>query len=337
MALLKPGDMQAIQSASRANGLNPMVMAALVLKESAGKFSWTGNRIAIRQEGHYFYRLLPPDQRKIAVRAGLASPRMGAVKVPNSASARYSMLRLMQKINHDVALMSISMGAGQVMGAHWKRLGYASVEAMWQDAQTAPGQIRQMCKFVATDARLKKAINALDYKTIALLYNGKGYRKNRYDTELRRLYTMLNKNTMVTAYGGFPIENDNGWTPEQYEIFGKGIDVREFQERRGLVPDGDIGPITKDELTQFEQEVKDAEPKGTAVAVATAGAGGAGLLGTIAASSQDVQDTLWSLYPVTNMVSAISENAERIVGAVSALVVLFAIGAGIYKWMRKRG
>lgn len=333
MALLKPSDMQAIQSASRANGLNPMVMAAIVLKESAGKFSWAGNRIAIRPEGHYFYRLLPPDQRKIAIRAGLASPKAGAVKVPNSVSARYSMLALMQKINHSVALMSISMGAGQVMGDHWKRLGYASVDAMWQDAQTAAGQIRQMCKFVASDARLKKAVNTLDYKTIARLYNGPGYRKNKYDTELRRLYVLLNKNTMLAAYGGTP-ESDNGWTPEQHAIFSKGINVKEFQAERGLVADGDIGPITKEELAKFEEEVKDAEPKGKALAVATVGATGTGLLGTIAASSQDVQDTLWSLSPVTNMVGAISENAERIVGVATAAIVLFAIAAAIYKWMR---
>lgn len=334
MALLKPSDMQAVQSASRAAGLNPMVMAALVLKESAGKFTWAGNRIAIRPEGHYFYRLLPPDKRKIAVRAGLASPKAGAVKVPNSVNARYTMLGLMQKIDSDIALMSISMGAGQVMGAHYKRLGYHSVEQMWQDAQSAAGQIRQMCRFVSTDARLKKAVNSMDYKTIARLYNGPGYRKNNYDVELRRLVTELTRNTMLTAYGGKPEKAE--WTDAEYKLFSKGLDVKEYQESRGLVPDGELGPITAADLEQLDKEIKDAEPKGKALAVATAGATGTGLLGTIAASSQDVQDTLWSLSPVTDMVRAISENAERIVGIASALIVLFAIGAGIYKWMRAK-
>lgn len=333
MALLKPSGMQAIQSASRAAGLDPMVMTALVLKESAGKFSWAGNRIAIRPEGHYFYRLLPPDKRKIAVRAGLASPKAGAVKVPNSVSARYTMLALMMKIDKDAALMSISMGAGQVMGAHYKRLRYNSVEQMWQDAQSAEGQIRQMCRFVETDARLKRAVNARDYKTIARLYNGPAYRKNKYDTELKRLHDMLTRNTMLTAYGGDATKEDK-WSADEYKLFSKGVSVKEYQEQRGLVPDGELGPITKADLAQLDQEIKDAEPKGKALAVATAGATGTGLLGTIAASSQDVQDTLWSLSPVTNMVGAISENAERIVGVATAAIVLFAIGAAIYKWMR---
>lgn len=76
------------------------------------------------------------------------------------------------------AMESTSIGLPQIMGFHWKRLGYTSVDAMWDDFKA--GEIRQikaLIKFITTDSALLTAIQSLDWHTVALRYNGKKYRE----------------------------------------------------------------------------------------------------------------------------------------------------------------
>lgn len=77
----------------------------------------------IRWEGHYFDQRLAGDERDEARRKGLASPRAGAIKNPASQVKRWEILRDASRINAQAAFESASYGIGQVMGAHWQRLG----------------------------------------------------------------------------------------------------------------------------------------------------------------------------------------------------------------------
>ena len=80
------------------------------------------------------------------------------------------------KINPDAAMESTSIGLGQIMGFHYKRLGYRTVGAMWDDAKKGEDrQIWQMLKFLDTDTRMKKAIKDKNWHLIATYYNGSGY------------------------------------------------------------------------------------------------------------------------------------------------------------------
>ena len=72
------------------------------------------------------------------------------------------------------AIESCSWGAGQIMGFHWKRLGYASPMALMEDASTMAGQIRMMANFVVTDPKLYTALKNKDWTTFARIYNGSG-------------------------------------------------------------------------------------------------------------------------------------------------------------------
>ena len=79
--------------------------------------------------------------------------------------------------NPDKAMQSTSIGIGQVMGFNFKRLGYASVGAMWDDAKKGiDRQIWQMCKYIATDIKLISALKAHDWDGVASIYNGSGYK-----------------------------------------------------------------------------------------------------------------------------------------------------------------
>jgi len=80
--------------------------------------------------------------------------------------------------NKTAAMEATSIGIGQIMGEHWKRLGYESVNAMWDDAKKGiDRQIWQMCKFIATDIKLMSALKAHDWDGVATLYNGAKYKE----------------------------------------------------------------------------------------------------------------------------------------------------------------
>ncbi len=74
------------------------------------------------------------------------------------------------------ALSSISMGAPQVMGFNYRRLGYDSVQSMfYQFSRSANAQLLAMFDFVRGTSSSSSAIDALknrDYLTFANIYNG---------------------------------------------------------------------------------------------------------------------------------------------------------------------
>lgn len=79
--------------------------------------------------------------------------------------------------NPEAAMQATSIGIGQIMGFHFKRLGYASVGAMWDDAKKGiQQQFNQLLLFIKTDTQLWYAIEAKDWDTVAKRYNGAGYK-----------------------------------------------------------------------------------------------------------------------------------------------------------------
>ena len=104
-------------------------------------------------------------------------------------------------IDADSAMESTSIGLGQIMGFHWKRLGYNSVGEMWDDAKKGePQQVAQLVKFLQTDPALKKALEAKNWHRVATIYNGSGYKKlaekygrEPYDVSMRKEYEKYSK------------------------------------------------------------------------------------------------------------------------------------------------
>ena len=130
---------QEIERMAREAGLEPAALLAIAEVESGGRALATVNDKAeplIRFEGHYFDRLVEDGKREQARAKGLASPSMGAVKNPASQAARWAMLDKAMAIDRAAALQSVSWGIGQVMGSHWKALGYGSVERLVEEARS---------------------------------------------------------------------------------------------------------------------------------------------------------------------------------------------------------
>ena len=264
--------LQIIERVARENGIEPATLKAVAEVESGGRaFAMVGGRKEplIRFEGHYFDRLIGDDRRAEARKAGLASPRAGTVANPRGQAGRWQMLERAAQIDRAAALQSVSWGIGQVMGAHWKHLGFGSPEALAREARSGiEGQVRLMLRFIHAN-RLTSLLHARDWAGFARRYNGPAYAKNRYDVRLAAAHArhrgrgrasvpsapprrrgadlvrrgdrgeaVRDMQRMLTA-AGHPLPADGVFGPRTEAA------LRAFQSRHGLAIDGIYGPASR--------------------------------------------------------------------------------------------
>ncbi len=92
--------------------------------------------------------------------------------------------------NQTAAMESTSVGIMQVMGFHWKLLGFKSVGAMWDFAKKSEAnQVRLGLKFIQSNKKMYAALVNKDWPVFAYHYNGSQYKKFDYDIKLRNAYT----------------------------------------------------------------------------------------------------------------------------------------------------
>lgn len=256
--------MREIGTAARELGVEAAALAAVADVESGLKaFAEIDGRAEplIRFEGHYFDRRLAGPAREEARRQGLAAPRAGTVKNPASQAARWQLLSRAAAIDRKAAYESTSWGMGQVMGAHWAWLGYASVDALAAEARSgARGQLQLMARYI-DKAGLTEALRRRDWAAFARGYNGPGFRSNGYDGKLDRAYarhaaiggtaapaaTALRRGARGEAVRALQTAlTATGYALALDGVFGPATEraVRAFQARNGLVVDGIAGPAT---------------------------------------------------------------------------------------------
>lgn len=262
-------------------------LLAVVDVESAGVAFWNINGEAkppIRFEGHYFYGRLNKTQRAQAVKEGLASPTAGAIQNPDSYAGRYELLERAAKIDREAAYESTSWGLGQVMGANWKDLQFASVNELVEFSKSLTGQVELMIRFIETN-NLKDEIDEHRWGDFAARYNGPTYKKNAYDTKMAKAYTKYKGSTIVEADEATIIQLQtmlNKITPE-YALTLDGklgpktkAALKDFQLKNGLKSDGIYGGLTRGKiemvyLAQSNQTQQNAAIGGmTSIGVGTA-------------------------------------------------------------------
>lgn len=276
----------AIEKVAAEAGMEAAALLAVAEVESGGRaYAMIAGRRepVIRFEGHYFDRRLSGQARERARAQGLASPKAGGVANPQGQAARWALVERAAAIDRKAAWESVSWGLGQVMGAHWAWLGYASVDAMVAEARDGiEGQTRQMLRFIEK-AGLEEALRRRDWPAFARGYNGPAYRRNAYDTRLAAAYGRH----AGTVDGAAPACVDTA--PVRLKRGGQGDAVRDLQRRLGalghpLAHDGRFGAATEAAVRAFQHRS----------GLAPDGIAGPATLAAIAAAEAGLRDaSLW--------------------------------------------
>lgn len=95
------------------------------------------------------------------------------------------------KKDSNAAMESTSVGLMQVMGFHYKLLGFKSVGEMWDYAKKSEyNQLRLGLLFIKSNIKMFNALLKNDFATFAYYYNGSQYRKFNYDVRLIEAYKL---------------------------------------------------------------------------------------------------------------------------------------------------
>lgn len=160
--------------------------------ESAGSGFLDDGRPVILFERHWFYRLLKKEKgasfaEKVRQEHGdICNPSPGGYRGGLGAWERFERAA---QIDRDIAIQSCSWGRFQLMGFHWKVLGYPSPEVFYEKmSESEDWQLDGIVRFIKASPKLLKAIRSLDWSKVAHYYNGPNYAINKYDVKLEAAY-----------------------------------------------------------------------------------------------------------------------------------------------------
>lgn len=181
---MKTENIKSIRDLARVNKLPFDVLMAIVKVETPGYgFDSKTGKLLIQFEPSWFRKKAPNEP----------SGKWSVNKVDVQAREWPAFNDAFAK-NPNAAMETTSIGLPQIMGFHWKRLGYTSVGAMWDDFKR--GEYEQLCalvRFILTDSALLRAVKSRDWYRIAYIYNGANFvamarkwGRERYDWSLEK-------------------------------------------------------------------------------------------------------------------------------------------------------
>ncbi|WP_153785688.1 N-acetylmuramidase family protein [Pseudomonas sp. EMN2] len=206
--LLKHAD---LVQASQRLGVPVAAVYALNEVESKGRGFLDNGKPVILFERHIMYRQLQiaraegANVAQLQQRAKQLAVEYPALVNPKSGgyiggTAEHQRLAGARQIDDAAALESASWGAFQVMGYHWKRLGYASVHDFVECMRRSEAEhLEAFIRYIEGDVTLHKALKALKWAKVAELYNGADYKRNLYDVKLERAFELHQDRAMVPA------------------------------------------------------------------------------------------------------------------------------------------
>ena len=165
------------------NGYEYAMLNSIRKVESGGTgFDPVTGKIIIQFEPSWFKRK-KTDWQKDTKNVLWQSNKVGnqAVEWPAFNSAYAS--------NPNAAMESTSIGLMQVMGFHYRTLGFKTVGAMWDFAKISEAnQLELAIRYIKSIPALDKAVKEKNFRRIAYYYNGELYEKYDYHTRLETQY-----------------------------------------------------------------------------------------------------------------------------------------------------
>lgn len=168
-----------IESLAKANGYEYKALNAVIKVESGGiGFAKDTGKIIIQFEPSWFKRKSP-----------YTPSGKWSLNGVERQSQEWIAFNDAFKLNPNAAMESTSIGLMQVMGFHYKSLGFKTVGEMWDYAKISEAnQLDLAIKFIKLNPKLDKALKEKDWATFAYYYNGSQYKKFNYDTRLAAAY-----------------------------------------------------------------------------------------------------------------------------------------------------
>lgn len=185
-----------IRAAANTLGVETAVLLAMMDVECRGSgFNADGTPV-ILFERHIFWRLLgeirwfTKRRQLMLTHPQICNPKPGGY---GRSSSQHAKLDMAARLHRDCALQSASWGLGQVMGFHWQKLGYPSLQAFVNDMYASEAkQLHAMVRYIQVFGLADK-LQHKNWASFAHGYNGPAYRKNRYDEKLAMAYRKHSK------------------------------------------------------------------------------------------------------------------------------------------------
>ncbi|GAB7536272.1 N-acetylmuramidase domain-containing protein [Burkholderia sp. 3C] len=181
-----------LQAAATRLGVSTACVRAVNEVESNDAGFLADGRPKILFERHVMYRQLVAHLGQSAADAAAAQSPDIVATTPGGyqgGGAEYVRLDAAARIDAASAYESASWGAFQIMGYHWQRLGYTSVDDYAARMETSESaQLDAFVRFILADKTLLNALKTRNWAGFAAGYNGSGYARNLYDVRLARAY-----------------------------------------------------------------------------------------------------------------------------------------------------
>lgn len=176
--------------AAESLGVDIASVKAITKVESRGSGFLPIGAPVILFERHWMYKLLKAKLGYEPALSDVVDPTAGGYK---GGVAEHTRLEKAVAIDRDCALQSCSWGLFQIMGFHYKALGYMNIQ-QFVNAQykSEASQLDTFVRFIKINPTMHTALKAKDWAKFAKLYNGPDYKKNKYDTKLAEAYASFN-------------------------------------------------------------------------------------------------------------------------------------------------
>ena len=170
-------------------GVEAAAVYAVVQVESRGKAFFAPGKPAILYERHIMRRRL--------IQAGIPMVNLMSPAIVNTKTggylgglAEYGRLEAAMEIHEESALESCSWGAFQIMGFHWRFLGYKSIhDFVGRMKMSEDEHFEALVRFIEKNPSLHTALRRHDWAAFGKGYNGRDYWKSGYHHKLAAAYS----------------------------------------------------------------------------------------------------------------------------------------------------
>lgn len=177
-----------IAAAAKSLGVDEASVRAVAEVESVGH-GFAGDKPVILFERHVFRRQLISAGRDADLLQKYLPEIVNSAPGGYTSGGEHARLYLAKQIDPQSAIESASWGLFQIMGFHWRTMGYDSAFAFEERMYQSEGDhLNAFCRFVLNNPTIHSALTRKDWLAFAANYNGPNHAKNNYVIKLQAAY-----------------------------------------------------------------------------------------------------------------------------------------------------